>query len=265
MKIAYWGIPGSHILEAINTHYPDHEYISCRGFTELRYTCLSDEADAVFLAVDDTIGSSIKKAYILMEENIFQISTEINHPICHCLLAIPGVAIEKIQTVLASPETLIQCKSIIEKIGWEAVEYWGDAESARAIAEEKMTSTAAIASRKCADIYKLSVLKEDIGNIKKNIIRYLMLEKNQNEEEVHKITFAFRLPHIQGSLTEFLGIIASHGLNLTKIESMQIPEEPYHYEFFAELEVREKRWRLCIEELKMKAEKLKMLGAYIIK
>ena len=43
------------------------------------------------------------------------------------------------------------------------------------------------------------------------------------------------LPNQVGSLMKTLWVITAYGINVTKIESVPIPGEPFHYSFFIDI------------------------------
>jgi chorismate mutase/prephenate dehydratase len=51
-----------------------------------------------------------------------------------------------------------------------------------------------------------------------------------------KVAIALSLMHRPGSLYRSLGVLASHRLNMTRIESRPLPDRPWEYKFFIEFE-----------------------------
>ena len=262
MIIGYQGIPGSYSEEALITNLQGHEHKACPTFTDLIKACEDETVEAVLLPIENTIGGSIKRAYALMVDALLYINGEINHPIHHCLLAHPRTRREKLKHVMSHPEALLQCRHYIEKNGWSSKEFRDTAESAKIVAQKKMITTAAIASQRCSVLYDLQIVERNIEDVLTNTTRFFLLERKPGVREAHKITITFRLSHKPGSLCAILQTIAEAGYNLTKIESCPIPEEPYHYEFVADIEVLNKKWNELLEKLQEKIGKVRLMGAY---
>jgi prephenate dehydratase len=262
MKIGYQGIPGSYSEEALILNMPEHEHEPCPTFTDLITACQNGTVDAVLLPIENTIGGSIKRAYHLMVEAELFINGEINHPVHHCLLANKGSTVSRLRYVMSHPEALLQCKHYIENRGWKIKEFRDTAESAKVTAQKKSITTAAIASHRCAKLYGLEILDDNIEDVKSNTTRFFLLERQQTAVVAQKITLTFGLLHKPGSLYTALKLIGDAGFNLTKIESCPIPNEPYHYEFVADIDVTNKDWNQLITELSKNVDSMKLLGAY---
>jgi chorismate mutase/prephenate dehydratase len=67
-----------------------------------------------------------------------------------------------------------------------------------------------------------------------------------------------------GALYDLLRPFASHGINMTKIESRPSRRKAWEYIFFVDLEghLQEDRVRKALEELKARCLFLKILGSY---
>ena len=102
------------------------------------------------------------------------------------------------------------------------------------LAEDRPKRSAVIASRLCADLYCLEIIKEGIEDLERNMTRFLVLSRNENVGEGDKCSIVFATEHKAGTLFNVLQIFAEKGINLTRIES--IPNEPGDYAFFLDFE-----------------------------
>ena len=50
------------------------------------------------------------------------------------------------------------------------------------------------------------------------------------------LSVLLHLPHRTGSLAAALGVLAERGLNLTAISAQPVPEKPWEYSFFLDIE-----------------------------
>ena len=58
--------------------------------------------------------------------------------------------------------------------------------------------------------------------------------------------------------------LAKHDINLTKLESRPVPENPWEYSFYADFEggVEDEKVKLALSEMEASCEFLKVLGSY---
>lgn len=74
----------------------------------------------------------------------------------------------------------------------------------------------------------------------------------------------YSLRHNVGSLYDSLGIFTKHGINLVKLESRPIPNQPWKYHFYVDVEgnLLDKQIQRAIEELQENIINLKIIGNY---
>ena len=92
------------------------------------------------------------------------------------LLVRRGVVRKQIKTITSHEQALRQCKGYLKK-NWRGVklkEYEDTAKAAEDLARGKLSaSTAVIASKAAADIYKLKVLEAGIQDLKTNFTTFI--------------------------------------------------------------------------------------------
>src|SRR5207302_8187961 len=97
--------------------------------------------------------------------------------------------------------------------------------AAELVAQRALPGEAAIASKRCAEVYGLGVLAEDIQSVKGNLTRFLAFRRRDEApagEKTGKTSLAFSVDHHHGALLECLKLFADHSINLTKLESRPI-------------------------------------------
>ena len=87
---------------------------------------------------------------------------EVRVPVHHCLLAPPETDYREIKMVYSHPQALAQCRGFTERNKLEARPYYDTAGAAMMVAKDKPNGAAAIASKLCAELYDLEVLKENV-------------------------------------------------------------------------------------------------------
>jgi prephenate dehydratase len=162
---------------------------------------------------------------------------------------------------------LLQCIDFLERHpGWKLVETEDTALSAKHLAQHRGRHTAAIASRRAADLFGLCVLAPDIQTMKNNYTRFLILQREDSAvavEHPDKASVNFHTDHSRGSLARVLTKIADGGINLSKLQSFPIPGSEWEYSFHADMEFEDiGQFKRVIEELRPVTAELKIYGIY---
>lgn len=158
-----------------------------------------------------------------------------------------------------------QCREFLEKFKLETIPSYDTAGSVKMLKEKNLKDSAAIASKRAAQIYQMKVLREGIEINQKNFTRFFILsKKNAKRTGNDKTSIVFSTKHQPGALYQALGIFAVSGINLTKLESRPIIGKSWQYNFFLDFEgYREDRIiREALEILKHNCLFLKILGSY---
>ncbi|MFR4560327.1 MAG: bifunctional chorismate mutase/prephenate dehydratase [Flavonifractor plautii] len=211
--------------------------VSSRGlawFPDVFAALERGEADYAVLPVENSSTGSIRQVYDLLAQYNYYVVGECQVKVEHCLMALPGVALEDIHTVYSHEQGLMQCERYLDAHrGWRRVPTLDTAGSAKQVAESGDRTAAAICSRRAAQIYGLHILAEGVNYNAMNHTRFVVVSPVlELRPGRNKISAVFRLPHQSGSLHEILTVFAVQGLNLLKIESRPIPGRGWEYLFF---------------------------------
>ena len=234
-RVVYQGEPGCYSEEAAVGFFGPE--VSSRGlawFPDVFAALERGEADYAVLPVENSSTGSIRQVYDLLAQYNYYVVGECQVKVEHCLMALPGVALEDIQTVYSHEQGLMQCERYLDAHwGWRRVPTLDTAGSAKQVAESGDRTAAAICSRRAAQIYGLHILAEGVNYNAMNHTRFVVVSPVlELRPGRNKISTVFRLPHQSGSLHEILTVFAVQGLNLLKIESRPIPGRGWEYLFF---------------------------------
>ena len=196
-----------------------------------------------------------------------KICGEVILPVHHHLLGLPGTKIEQVEEVLSHPQALGQCQqSLGLKIpGVRQIATASTAEAARLVAKEKQHSLVAIGTLQAALQYGLVVLVPEIQDAKSNCTRFVLLGHQLNAPTGHdKTSLVFTTTDKPGSLYKILDVMASRGINLTKIESRPTGKRLGEYLFHLDLEghCQDKIVIEAIESMSALTSWMQMLGSY---
>ena len=267
-KIAIQGVAGAFHEEAARKFYGDDIDIEeCSTFRLLCQKIDNGEVDYGIMAIENTIAGSLLRNYTLIDEYHLRIIGETFLHIQMNLMALSGVSISDIKYIYSHPIALQQCAEFLSTLNnnIKITESDDTAESAKLIAENNLTDTAAIAGIAAAQLYRLNILEKGIETIKKNYTRFIALSKqNVVIENCNKASLSFELRHQPGSLVDALSIFSRNSINLTKIQSVPILGKPYQYTFHVDIEWdSRKNYEVALNQLLKKVACISVYGEYV--
>jgi len=237
MKIAYQGEPGAFSEAAARRVDPDAPLIPCRSFDEVFDTVQSGAASYGVLPIENSIGGSIHRNYDLLLERSLPIVGEVELPVVHHLLALPGATLDGLRRVYSHPQGLAQCERFLRTLtNVEIIATYDTAGSAKMVADAKMLDAGAIASARAGDVFGLQSLAASVQDFDDNITRFLVVGAAPLPNRApDKTSIVFSLPNEPGSLFKALSVFALRGISLTKLESRPIQGRPWEYLFYVDL------------------------------
>jgi prephenate dehydratase len=266
VKIAYQGEPGAFSEAAALQIRADAEPVPCRAFEDVFEAVRSGAAGYGVLPIENSIGGSIHRNFDLLLENDLPIVGEVELPVVHHLLAIPGTTLERVRRVYSHPQALAQCDRFLRTLsGVEIIATYDTAGSAKMIANQGMDDAAAIASARAGDVFGLTALRSSIQDYAHNTTRFLVIGSAPlSDARPEKTTIVFSLPNEPGALFKALSVFALRGIDLTKLESRPIPDRKWEYLFYADLAGDQVPCSRALAHLAEFAPMLRVLGSYPI-
>ena len=274
IRLAYQGVPGAfshragYLFAQTAKDEDSPEFLPCETFAEVFEQVLGRRASYGVVPLENsTIGSIVANYDLLWAHEVFIVG-EVSMPIHHHLLGIEGAAVGDIREVFSHPAALEQCSRFFEASKHlRAVAHFDTSGAARHVSALKNPAFAAIAGEFAASEYGLTVLKSNIEDYPYNCTRFGVITDPAHAgpcpQPPYKISCAVELPHTPGSLALLLTRIAGLDINLTKIESRPIPEAPWHYRFFIDMEFDGQDQDECaVKVLKDTTEIYRLLGRY---
>lgn len=232
-NIACLGAAGSNSHLAALNFFPNAQISLEKNFDKVFEAVASDRCDFGVLPVENSSAGSVSRVYDLILKYRYFIVGETDLPIEHCLCAIPQTDISNIEYVLSHEQGLSQCSLFISENGFHKKKIGSTSAAAQTVAEEKRINWAAICTKRAADEFGLKVLDKNIQNNDNNCTRFIVISKKAIiTEQSSKISLCFTLNNRPGSLYTVLSRFASHGFDLTKIESRPIPDSQFDYLFY---------------------------------
>ena len=266
MRIAYQGELGAFSEAAARLVHADAELIAYRSFEEVFGAVDAGAAGYGVLPIENSIGGSIHRNYDLLVEHHLPIVAEVELPVVHHLLALPGVGLGDLRRVYSHPQGLAQCERFLRTLtGVEIIATYDTAGSAKLVADDRLLDAAAIASARAGEVFGLVPLASAIQDFDDNITRFLVIGRRPlDEAPADKTTIAFTVPNVPGALFKALSVFALRDVDLVKLESRPIPGRPWEYLFYAEVGSArdELRCARALAHLAEFAPMLRVLGTY---
>jgi prephenate dehydratase len=136
--------------------------------------------DIGIFPIENSNGGIVIEAVHAMAKHQFHIKKMFEIDVHHNLLVKKGTTADKIKTITSHDQAIKQCRMYLKRI-WPKVkikEYADTAKAAEDLAKGKLpASTAVIASRAAADVYKLDILDESIQDLKFNYTSFIAGER----------------------------------------------------------------------------------------
>jgi chorismate mutase/prephenate dehydratase len=176
--------------------------------------------------------------------------------------------LEKIERICAHEQSLAQCR------GWirehlphvELIGMSSNAAGARRARDEE--GTAAIGPEVAADVYELQVVVNNIEDRPDNATRFLVVGRellaSTGDDKTTLLLSTSDTAGGAGVLHHLLQPLATHGVNMTRIESRPSRRKNWDYVFFIDVEghAAEPPLSDALAELEKEASLFKVLGAY---
>ena len=265
MKVAFQGEPGAYSEQAVFNYFGSVETQSCVSFDVVFDSVVSDACEFGLIPIENSLAGSIHQNYDLLLRHDLHIVGEYPLRVQHCLIALPGVKKENIKKAISHPQALGQCAAYLRNLGIKTESVYDTAGSVKMLKESGARDTAAIASRRAAEIYGMQILEEGIEDNSENYTRFLVISKQAIPPEGEaKTSIVFTLKNQPGALFKALSVFALRDIDLTKIESRPLQGKPWEYLFYIDFigAAHEETARKAMDHLSEYALMLRVLGSY---
>jgi prephenate dehydratase len=270
-RVAFQGERGAYGEMATLQYFPDVKLLPLKSFQDVFDAAETGKVEYIVVPLENSIEGSINEIYDLLLQTKMNVVGEIYQRVRHCLIANRGT--KMIRYVHSHPQALAQCRAYLQNKGLKPMPTYDTAGAAKMIKENKMVDSAAIASKRAAELYDMEILDEGIEDRKNNYTRFFVLspkKKKSGKSDLpdsghhHKTSIIFSVRHVPGALFGILGEFAIRKINLTKIESRPTKETPWEYNFYVDFEghLQNKAVYEALLSIKPKTSYIKILGSY---
>jgi prephenate dehydratase len=262
--IAYQGEPGAYSDEAAQQLFPGAPTVGLPTFAAAFSEVEEGRAEAAVLPVENSVAGVVQEVSdLLWAHPELTVVGEHVSSIRHHLLSRGE---EPVKRALSHPQALAQCAGWLAAHQITPVPVHDTAGAARQVAERGGPADGAIASRAAAERYQLQIVAADIADQPSNRTRFLVVRRGpQSAPETGPLKLAFGLvaEHRPGGLARVLQVFAGEEVNLTRLDSRPIPEQPFSYRFYVDAEFADARQLpALLTALTSATAELRLFGAY---
>ena len=235
--IAYQGEAGAYSEQGVIDLFGDAERIPYPSIRKVFEAVEVGRVDRGLVPMDNSQAGSINETYDLFLKHGLHLIGEIVVRVDHCLMALPGTSLDDLEEVISHPQAVAQSEEFLSALDVRVRAEYDTAGAAKKIFEQKIERTAAIASRRAAELYGLELLAERIQTYPDNYTRFGAIARDpQPLAEPNKSSLVFGVGHVSGSLYRCLGAFAERHLSLSKLESRPRGGRPWEYVFYVDVE-----------------------------
>ena len=266
MRVSFQGEPGAYSEQAVFNYFgKEVETIPCESFDVMFDSVVSGKSNAALAPIENSLAGSIHQNYDLLLRHDLHIVGEYFLRVRHCLIANPGVKKEDIKKAISHPQALGQCAAYLRDRGIKPETVYDTAGSVKMLKASGSMDTAAIASRRAAELYGMQILEEGIEDNQENFTRFLAVQRDSvTPVEDAKTSVVFTLKNVPGSLIKAMSVFALRDIDLTKIESRPLQGKPWEYLFYIDFvgSTQHETVRRALDHLGEYANTLRVLGSY---
>lgn len=220
------------------------------SFVEIWEKLKSNPENFAVLPIENTSSSNVHENIdaVFDNQNI-QIFAEFYLQINLHLIGLKGAKKEEIETIYSHLKAFAQCKKFLENFAGNTINTESTSQAFEILNKKSDQKSAIIGgkylvgdSHGCS-APKNEILAKNIANQANNFTRFVLVgaqSLNSSEFELknkNKATLIFETKHEAGALAKILTTISLLNGNLLKIESRPIPEKPYNYSFWIDIDL----------------------------
>lgn len=269
MLIGYQGVEGSYSTVACRKFSGENNY-QTKGFLTFRSlvdALLHDEVDSIALPVENSTSGPITRTIDLIKYLDVTAADEIYVKIDHALITNQPMELSEITKVYSHPEALEQCYTYLSQYPHiEVHEYTDTAGAVERLKHAEDNTSAAIAGSHTAELYGMTVIRENISDNPFNTTRFLFFKKRKylvNPGQA-KTSIYVEANHSTASLSDMLNIFKKHAIHLLYLMPRPVQSEPFAYGFFIDLDsgTRHEALHMALKELEAICTYINILGSY---
>ena len=268
MSVAYLGPNGTFSEEAALKRFGNAiTTVTCNSIDDVFRVVESDVAHYGVIPVENSSEGAVGRSMDLLLQTPLIICGEIQLPV-HQFLMTRQTELTQISKIYSHSQSLAQChqwlKNNLPHIPHSAfINAASNADAARQAAADK--ESGAIASKRAAQLFGLSICAENIEDDPKNTTRFLVIGKQAVDASgKDKTSLIMSTNNCSGAIYRLLEPLAQYHVSMSRLESRPSRTGLWQYVFFVDIEghKEDRNVAAALKELREIAVFLKILGSY---
>ncbi len=267
LKVGYLGPEGTFSQSAVYKQFGHSvRALPLATINEVFHEVESGAADFGVVPIENSTAGAVSHTLDNFLTSPLKICGEIELRIRQHLLGTMN-ELDKIVRVCAHPQSLAQCRAWLKEYlpQAELLDASSNAEGARRARDE--AGTAAIAGDAAAEVYGLDKLVADIEDRPDNTTRFLIIGRElfaASGDDRTTLLLSTAGTDDAGALHRLLEPLATHQINMTRIESRPSRRRKWDYVFFVDIDghVEDEVLAAALAELEKRAQLFRVLGSY---
>ena len=268
LTVAYLGPQGTFSEEAALKRFGKVvTTLACSSIDDVFRRVEAGKASYGVVPVENSTEGAVGRSLDLLLQTPLKVCGEIVLPIHQQLLARqPDLA--RIEKIYSHPQSFAQCHewlnvNLPHLTGSARINAASNADAARLAAEDE--NAAAVAGRKAAEVFGLTICAENIEDDPNNTTRFLVLGCQEVAPSGRdKTSLVMSTKNRPGAIHQLLGPFAEHGVSMSRLESRPSRAGLWEYVFFVDVDGHQHDAKVtdALRQLREKAAFLKVLGSY---
>lgn len=241
--------------------------LPCDSIDEVFRGVESGNAGYGVVPVENSTEGAVGRTLDLLLQTSLTVCGEIQLPVHQSLMA-RQTDLKQINKIYSHPQSFAQChhwlQANLPTLSSKHYIHAGSNADAACLAAQD-SNAAAIAGKRAAELYGLTICAENIEDDSKNTTRFLVLGMQSVEPSgKDKTSLIMSAGNYAGAIHRLLTPFATHGVSMTRLESRPSRINLWQYVFFVDIEghQRDSNVAAALKELNEKASFLKILGSY---
>jgi len=229
---------------------------------------LTDKESGAFavIPIENSIEGIVRQSIDCLYSAKSKIRAQLDIKIEHCLASRKKDK-KNIKHIISHPQALAQSSNYILENFNESIDLINSNSTAHALNSllNLDETYAAIGSSDLAEKLNLNIIDKNIGDIKDNKTRFVLISKqNIKTNKETRTTIVFNTKNEPGALLKILEIFKKYNLNLVYLESRPSKKIFGEYNFFSDIDKGYEEIKEALDEIQKECNFYKMLGSYCV-
>ena len=265
LRVSYLGPEGTFSEEAARQRFGVMaEFVPHATLDETLRAAETGAADVAVLPIENSNEGSVGRTLDLLLDTPLTICDEMQLHVHHQVMS-KAPKLQHVKEVAAHPQALAQCRAWLAAHLPHASQTPASSNSEAARRAADHPGCAAIASRRAAELHRLTILASDVEDDPSNTTRFIVLGGTRPKPTgTDKTSLVCVVPNAPGALTGALAVLSEHDINMVKLESRPARSRTWEYVFYIDIEGHQSDdvAAQALRQLKKHAAFVKVIGSY---